>query len=319
MAKKLDTKSAGESKIIPLSDIFVDREWNARSGSWEQNEKFKILLEGIKLEGVQDPVDVVRSENVPEIRTTKSYVLIAGFRRYEASKQLKMAGIPALIKNVSYADARIRNIQENVHREDVSVADQIASLLELGQTACNKDVASRTGLSLSWVSSAIALGSKLDPQVLQLWRTSNLLISAKLMKQVADSPKDKQLEVFNTLVGELKTQGSPPRGKWVETAIRRASVFGQDVGILIGYGVLAPIALRPTDWDLGLAIKVGKYPAGSKASDENKLAIIESFMNGVSIGESIVESAQDAETAEMNEEKEAMCPGSSVPEGDSLT
>jgi len=97
------------------------------------------LAESIKEHGVLSPI-IVRPAG-------DKYEIIAGERRFKASRQAGLKEIPAIIKNVSNGDARIISLIENIQREDLNDIDRASALREL-----------KTNLKLSWEKIAKRLG-----------------------------------------------------------------------------------------------------------------------------------------------------------------
>jgi len=81
------------------------------------------LAESIKEHGVLSPI-IVRPQG-------KKYEIIAGERRFKASKEAGLKEIPAIIKNVSNGDARVISLIENIQREDLNDIDRAAALRDL--------------------------------------------------------------------------------------------------------------------------------------------------------------------------------------------
>lgn len=79
-------------------------------------EKHKDLVASIKEKGVVQPI-LVRSNG-------DSYELIAGERRLRAAKELGMAEIPAIVKDVSDLDVLELSLIENIQREDLNPLEQ---------------------------------------------------------------------------------------------------------------------------------------------------------------------------------------------------
>jgi len=81
------------------------------------------LAESIKEHGVLSPI-IVRPSG-------KKYEIIAGERRFKASRQAGLKEVPAIIKKVSNGDARIISLIENIQREDLNDIDRASALREL--------------------------------------------------------------------------------------------------------------------------------------------------------------------------------------------
>lgn len=94
---------------IPLSSI-TPNPFQART-HWD-DEKLDELASSIKANGIIQPV-ILR-------RTATGYELIAGERRYRASKQLGLDSIPALVREASDEQMLELALVENIHRADLN-------------------------------------------------------------------------------------------------------------------------------------------------------------------------------------------------------
>jgi len=99
------------------------------------------LAESIKEHGVLSPI-IVRPAG-------DKYEIIAGERRFKASRQAGLKEIPAIIKKASNGDARIISLIENIQREDLNDIDRAAALKEL-----------KANLNLKWEDIGQKLGLK---------------------------------------------------------------------------------------------------------------------------------------------------------------
>lgn len=299
-AKKEVAQPKGELMLAKLSDIHIDEHWNARSGNFRADDSYKQLVAAIQRDGqIYQPVEVLRSKDL-DVKTDKPYTLIAGFRRCAAASELKHTQIPANLLSITPAMARLRNLQENTQRDNISTPDTVWALMQVGENATNKEISEKTGMTIPWVTKLKKIGTSLLPPVFNMWRTTNLKISVKDMQRISDAPKDRQSAMFNALLAELKTKVATPKGKQLEHAIKRASVFGQEVGQLVGFGVISEVESNTEAWPLETAALVGKYPAAAKAEDADNLKIIESFIRGVQTGVALAETSSGVtdETAE---------------------
>lgn len=107
-------------KRIPLDQIFIDR-----SNRQRREIDVEGLLPSIKLRGVTHPVIV-------EETGKDQYKLIAGERRYTASKQLGIVDIPArLSTDLSETERQILELEENLHRENLPWTDYVLSVARI--------------------------------------------------------------------------------------------------------------------------------------------------------------------------------------------
>ena len=76
------------------------------------------LLESIKSKGVITPITVRRSDD------DKHFEVVAGFGRWEASVELELDSIPALIRSMSDNEAYEIQLVENLVRDDLTLVDE---------------------------------------------------------------------------------------------------------------------------------------------------------------------------------------------------
>ena len=138
-----------ELKSIPLSKI-VDAPYQPRQNL--EIEALESLASSIKELGLLQPI-VVRPQSDGD------YQLIAGSRRYAATKILGWTDIPAHISNMSDVDASMATLSENVTRQDlnpVDVALMIKHMLtELGMSRI--EIANTFGHDVAWISQQLSL------------------------------------------------------------------------------------------------------------------------------------------------------------------
>lgn len=102
---------------IALKDIWIDR-------ASRQRKEIIIddLLESIPLRGVLVPI-IVTSEQGP---AGQPYKLIAGERRFTASRKLGLPKIPArLLADLDPIEQRLVELEENLRRKDLGWQDHL--------------------------------------------------------------------------------------------------------------------------------------------------------------------------------------------------
>jgi ParB family transcriptional regulator, chromosome partitioning protein len=115
---------------IPLEQI-QPHPSNRRVGGFDP-EKLKQLAESIKAIGVQQPAVVREITGENQIRR---YELVAGERRWRASKLAGKETLPCVVRELDDAQALRIQIVENLQREDVHPLDEAngyARLLDSG-------------------------------------------------------------------------------------------------------------------------------------------------------------------------------------------
>lgn len=138
----------GEVVEIKISD--VEPMLNQPRKVFDQ-KKLEELAASIKENGVIQPILVVKNEN--------GYTIVAGERRWRASKLAGLDKVPVIIKD--YTDTKKKQVAliENIQREDLNIIEVAQALKELmdmeGYNVA--DVSRVTGKSVSGVSNTMRL------------------------------------------------------------------------------------------------------------------------------------------------------------------
>lgn len=124
------------------------------------------LAESIRVSGLLQPI-VVR----PVIGTQDQYELIAGERRWRASKELGWRSIPAIVTQATDQDSGVWALIENVHRADLNPMDRSLALQRLAAEfrLTHEALAERVGLDRTTVTNLLRLAD-LDPVSSELVR-----------------------------------------------------------------------------------------------------------------------------------------------------
>lgn len=117
------------------------------------DDELAVLAESIRIHGVIQPI-VVRPSEQPD-----SYTLIAGERRWRASRIAGLAGIPAVVMDVSLQAQLELALVENVIRSDLSPLDEAVAYRQLIDefNLTQADVAERVGRSRVSVTNTLRL------------------------------------------------------------------------------------------------------------------------------------------------------------------
>ena len=108
-----ETVSKEEIIEIPISEL---RPNPYQPRKIFDNDKLKELSESIKEHGVFQPIIVKKS--------IKGYEIIAGERRYRASKKAGLTTIPAIIEDFSDDEMMQISLLENLQREDLTAIEE---------------------------------------------------------------------------------------------------------------------------------------------------------------------------------------------------
>jgi ParB family chromosome partitioning protein len=186
---KAITKGVNE---IEISKIFPNPNQPRKNFDPEALEE---LSKSIKVHGVIQPI-------VLNEQADGRYMIIAGERRYRASKLAGLNVIPAIVKN--YTDRQIKEISiiENLQREDLNPIESAKAIKQLMEEyrLTQEEVADRIGKSRSNIANTLRLLS-LYPDVIKLVENGILSAGHARCLVVINNPTD-QIRLANQTVKE---------------------------------------------------------------------------------------------------------------------
>lgn len=109
-------------KELNIEDIIADPEQPRRHFD---EKALNDLANSIKIHGVLQPIVVVKYGN--------KYIIVAGERRYRASKLAKLDKIPAIIRDLSDQNRLELSLIENLQRADLNILETATAYLKLRQ------------------------------------------------------------------------------------------------------------------------------------------------------------------------------------------
>ena len=109
-------------KELNIEDIIADPEQPRRHFD---DKALNDLANSIKIHGVLQPIVVVKNGN--------KYIIVAGERRYRASKLAKLDKIPAIIRDLSDQNRLELSLIENLQRADLNILETATAYLKLRQ------------------------------------------------------------------------------------------------------------------------------------------------------------------------------------------
>jgi ParB family chromosome partitioning protein len=200
------------------------------------------LASSIKAQGIMQPV-VVRS------RAQGGYELVAGERRWRAAQLAGLTSIPAVIRDVSDAQASAMALIENIQREDLNPLEEAQALQRLKEEfdLTQQEVADAVGKSRVAVTNLLRL-LNLAPAVREMLLAGSIemgharaLLSLEPLGQerLANEVATRQLSVRQTeaLVRQLQQGKTSSRRTTVKDADTRR--LEQDITERIG----APVTI----------------------------------------------------------------------------
>ena len=149
----IEDKIESELKELKLSDIIRDENQPRKEFS---KEAIEALAASIKEHGVLQPIVVTREDG--------KYKIVAGERRWRASKIAGLDKIPAIIRSLDSQNRLELSIIENAQREDlnaIELATAYAKLKTQFNLSC-KDIADKVGKSEASIQNTMRLLSLPD-------------------------------------------------------------------------------------------------------------------------------------------------------------
>ena len=193
---KKDKKLKELDKVVELDILEVEPMLNQPRKKFDK-EKLEELASSIKEQGVLQPILVVKTED--------GYTIVAGERRWRASKMAGLKKIPAIIKD--YTDTKKKQVAliENIQREDLNVVEVAKAIKELMDIDgySQAEVATLTGKSLSTVSNITRL-LKLQDKILD-YVLDGKLVEGHARALLAVEDEQKQLEIADKVVEKKLT------------------------------------------------------------------------------------------------------------------
>lgn len=144
----IEDKKESELKQIPIDEIIRDEDQPRREFTTESLEE---LASSIKEHGVLNPIIVTRDDG--------KYKIVAGERRWRASKLAGLDTVPAIVRTLDAQNRLEISIIENAVRDDLNAIELATAYAKL-KTQFNmgaKDIAARIGKSEAAVVNTMRL------------------------------------------------------------------------------------------------------------------------------------------------------------------
>ncbi|MBR5647538.1 ParB/RepB/Spo0J family partition protein [Candidatus Saccharibacteria bacterium] len=144
----VEDKSESVLKELKIEDIVRDEEQPRREFS---EEALNALAASIKEHGVLQPIVVVKEEG--------KYKIVAGERRWRASKIAGLAKIPAIIRTLDSQNRLELAIIENAQREDLNAIELATAYAKLKSqfNLTAEDIAAKVGKSEQTIQNTLRL------------------------------------------------------------------------------------------------------------------------------------------------------------------
>ena len=214
-AAQIDPVASRQAVAIPLALI------DANDRLREVSEAHAVMMADSMAgpHGLRQPIEVVR--------TGARYRLVFGAHRYRGAEINAWATIDAFIVEGSDAELRLREIDENLIRHELTALDRARFLLErkrlyealnpekrnganqwtegfanMANPRFTADIAEKTGLSERTIQRACELALKLSPDVVAQVRHTPLASNQAALETLAKHPHDRQLAAVKLILAE---------------------------------------------------------------------------------------------------------------------
>lgn len=223
--------------------------------SFFDQEKLENLSKSIAANGVIQPIIVRRADDRQDL-----FEIIAGERRYRASKMAGLKEIPVIIKDVSNSKALEFAIIENIQRDDLSAIEEAKGyeqlLSEFDYT--QEKVANKLGKSRSYVANIVRL-LKLPTDVQNLIKEGQISasharslvgkenalelaqeiidknLSVRDVEELNENPQQDQPEAGDLLVDESDLEQKNLKKQYLKTLENSFSKIAGDLKVKANY------------------------------------------------------------------------------------
>ena len=296
-------KLAEQVWFVPLTDIFVDYDWNGRSHAnvfadvsdgvadegQQQGEGFAGLKASLHEDGQRDAVIVRPVDSGVSLGgkpTSCKFELVCGFRRVSAILSLMTekkavrdnpdGQVRAIIRQLSPDDAEVANGVENIQRHGMTAPDLVLYVRRLLKKHSNNKISTLLGVNRTSIT-RFARVAQLPESVLAHWARGAPLhgvspnvvtpqLSLSRMEELQKLTAGKtEYDVTSQYVDWLSVPAPAegPRSPAQQSALTRVKRHAQLLGQLCGLGVLSPGTLK---WHLVIGPKSEGFLIDSGAS-----------------------------------------------------
>ncbi|MBR2543436.1 ParB/RepB/Spo0J family partition protein [Candidatus Saccharibacteria bacterium] len=205
----LEDRNESELKEIKISDIVRDEEQPRREFN---QEALEALAASIKEHGVLQPIVVTKEEG--------KYKIVAGERRWRASKIAGLKKIPAIIRSLDSQNRLELSIIENAQREDLNAIELATAYAKL-KTQFNlssEDIAAKVGKSEQTIQNTLRLLTLPDD-------VKKIMVKEKLTEGVMRPLVSRDEETIRKVLSKIVKEGWTARKveRYFQTTKKKSS------------------------------------------------------------------------------------------------
>ena len=230
-----------DNKVVELPLSLIDPDKNQPRKNFDETA-LNELADSIRVHGVIQPIVVTKTDD--------RYKIIAGERRWRASKICGNKTIPCIVKDYTPQQIREISIVENLQREDLNPIESARAIKELMEEYnwTHDQLAERLGKSRPVITNTIRL-LNLEPEVIEMVESGKLSaghartlvavndrnLQIKLAKQVSEKKLTvRDLEKASKVTKKTDTNNGmqPQSRELIEFGRNLQRIFGTKVSII---------------------------------------------------------------------------------------
>tara|TARA_Y100001936_G_scaffold81674_1_gene80239 strand:+ start:3621 stop:4490 length:870 start_codon:yes stop_codon:yes gene_type:complete len=244
---------SSSAKDLLVDEIFPNR---MQPRSYFDDKKLDQLAASIDEHGILQPVVVQKTDS--------GYELIAGERRWRASKKLGIKKIPAVIREVSDEQSLEIAIIENIQRQDLNPIEEAEAYLRLS---------SEFGLTQEMIADKVGKSRTAVTNTLRLLNLSEILKDDLVSGTISMGHGRALLGLENPKKMEILRQAILKEGLTVRQTERRAQKLKIDSHAKLDSSLVAPKDIFLKDLEKDLARRLGTKINISPKKNGGKLVV----------------------------------------------
>lgn len=236
-------------------------------------QELEQLAESIRQNGVLQPVIVRRDRD--------RYVLVAGERRWRASRMAGLRTIPAIVQDLSAKDSAVLALIENLQRSDLNFFEEAAAIYALmhDRAMTQEETARRLGMSqpalankirllrLSGEEQRVILEHRLtERHARALLRVEDPILRVQTLRKIAEHGWNvAQTEEYIRTLLEEKTEQKKPKRMFIAKDIRLfLNTIDHAVTAMKDAGIRAVSQKRETDDYYECVVRIPKSNSSTR-------------------------------------------------------
>lgn len=244
-----------ENRVVELKLNEIEPDTNQPRKSFD-DEKLQELAESIKEHGVIQPIIVAKKEDY--------YQIVAGERRWRASKKLGLKTIPAIVREYDEKKVREVSLIENIQRQNLNPLETAKAIRELMEVhhMTQEDIAKTLGKSRSSIANTLRV-LNLDERVQEMIELGQISEGHARTLASIDSPTKQYklaLDIINMDLSvrdaenyaKAKKEGKPVKKKDVKKG--KLEIICQDIENEMKKVLGTKVTLKPTTKSKGKII-----------------------------------------------------------------